>query len=317
MADIAISVAAKVAEYLVGPITRPFSYLWNYKSNLENLKNEVKKLEGTRDSVQHSVEDARRNGEEIEKHVQSWLDSVNNIIDKASKLISVNNIIDEASKVIEDDDHQQANTRRCKGFACPNLVNRYQRSKKAAKLKVVVGLEHEAGKFQKVSYRTIPEQTCLQPIKGHQDFESRNSILKDINEALSISDINVVGIYGMGGVGKTMLAKQVAIRAKRDMLFDKIVLVEVSKQLDIKNIQGAIADNLGLQFKEETVPGRANRLYDRLKNEEKILLILDNIWESIDFEKVGIPFENDRNGLKLLVTTRNRDVLDKCAGFSI
>ncbi|KAL5783736.1 hypothetical protein ACOSP7_008765 [Xanthoceras sorbifolium] len=89
MADIAISVAAKVAEYLVAPISRPFSYLWNYKSNLENLKNEVKKLEGTRDSVQHSVEDASRNGKEIEKHVQSWLDSVNNItIRPRSSLVS-------------------------------------------------------------------------------------------------------------------------------------------------------------------------------------------------------------------------------------
>ncbi|KAL5767222.1 hypothetical protein ACOSQ2_014005 [Xanthoceras sorbifolium] len=93
MAEICISVAAKVAEYLVASIARPSSYLWNYRSNLENLKNEVKKLEGTRDSVQHSVEDARRKGEEIENHVQSWLDSVNNIIDEASKVIQ------------EDDDH--------------------------------------------------------------------------------------------------------------------------------------------------------------------------------------------------------------------
>ncbi|KAL5836756.1 hypothetical protein ACOSQ3_013925 [Xanthoceras sorbifolium] len=174
MAEICISVAAKVAEYLVAPIARPSSYLWNYRSNLENLKNEVKKLEGTRDSVQHSVEDARRKGEEIENHVQSWLDSVNNIIDEASKVIQ------------EDDDddhhHQQANTQRCRGFACPNLMNRYQRSKKAAgKLKGFVGLKQTAAEFkQVVSYRTIPEQTWLRPSKGHQDFESRNSIMKDV-----------------------------------------------------------------------------------------------------------------------------------------
>ncbi|KAL5834350.1 hypothetical protein ACOSQ4_013847 [Xanthoceras sorbifolium] len=303
MAEICISVAAKVAEYLVAPIARPSSYLWNYRSNLENLKNEVKKLEGTRDSVQHSVEDARRKGEEIENHVQSWLDSVNNINDEASKVIQ------------EDDDdhhhHQQANTQRCRGFACPNLMNRYQRSKKAAgKLKGFVGLKQTAAEFkQVVSYRTIPEQTWLRPSKGHQDFESSNSIMKDVNNALSNFDVNIVGIYGMGGVGKTTLAKQVATQAKRDKMFDKTVFVEMSESPDIKNIQGVIPDNLGLQFTKETVSRRANKLCDRLKKEERILIILDNIWGSIDFEKVGIPFENDRKGLKLLLTTRNRDVL--------
>ncbi|KAL5835312.1 hypothetical protein ACOSQ4_014809 [Xanthoceras sorbifolium] len=103
MADIAISVAGKIAEYLVDPITLTFRYMWNYKSYLENLENEVKNLDGTRNSVQHSVEDARRKGEEIESH----------------------------------------------GFSCPNLKNRYQLSKKAArKLKDVVGHKQTATEFK-------------------------------------------------------------------------------------------------------------------------------------------------------------------------
>ncbi|KAL5853789.1 hypothetical protein ACOSQ3_008907 [Xanthoceras sorbifolium] len=142
MADIALSFAAKVVEYLVAPITRHFRYMWNYKSYLENLKNEVKNLNCTRNIVQHSVEDTRRNGKEIENHVQSWLHTVNKIIDEASK-----------------------------GFSCPNLKNRYQLSKKAAgKSKAVVGLKQIAAEFKQVSYHTVPEQTCLQPIKGHRDF---------------------------------------------------------------------------------------------------------------------------------------------------
>ncbi|KAL5853780.1 hypothetical protein ACOSQ3_008898 [Xanthoceras sorbifolium] len=297
MAEIIISGATKVSEYFVAPITVPFRYMWNYKSYLEHLKKEVENLDGTRNSVQHSVEDAIRKGEEIEKHVQSWLPRAENIIREASELVN-------------EDNHQQANLQCFRGFSCPNLKKRYQLSKEAAgKLKDVVGLKQTAAEFKQVSYRTIPEQTCLQPIKGHQDFESRNSILKDVINALSTSDVNMVGIYGMGGVGKTTLAKQVATQAKRDRLFDKIIFVEVSESPDIKNIQGVIADNLGLQFTEDTTSGRANRLCDRLKKEEKILLILDNIWGSIDFEKVGIPFENDRKGLKLLLTTRNRNVL--------
>ncbi|KAL5770572.1 hypothetical protein ACOSP7_014726 [Xanthoceras sorbifolium] len=42
---------------------------------------------------------------------------------------------------------------------------------------------------------------------------------------------------------------------------------------------------------------------------KQILLILNNIWGSIDFKKLGIPFENECKGLKLLLTIRNHDVL--------
>ncbi|TXG53685.1 hypothetical protein EZV62_018941 [Acer yangbiense] len=198
-----------------------------------------------------------------------------------------NQIIDDVSEVVGDNP-EQANIQCCKGFSCPNLINRYQLSKKAAdKLK----------------------DTTLQPSKGYVAFESRKSILKDIIDALCDPDVNMVRIYGMGGVGKTTLAREVASEAKQHNLFDKIIFVEMSESPDIQNIQGVIAGILGLQFKEETVPGRANKLCDQLKKEGKILLILDNIWKGIDFEKVGIPFKNDRKRLKLLLTTRNRDVL--------
>ncbi|KAL5825165.1 hypothetical protein ACOSQ3_021228 [Xanthoceras sorbifolium] len=296
MAEIAISVAAKVAEYLVAPIARPFRYLWKYKSNVENLETEVKKLKGRRDSVQCLVEVAGRNGEETLPHVKIWQDKANQVID-------------EASEVVEDNP-EQANMSCFKGFSSPNLMKRYRRSKNAAgKLKdAVVGLEQEAVEFKEVSYRTIPEQTCLQPSQGHEDFASRKSILKDIIAVLRNPGANMVGIYGMGGVGKTTLVKEVAAQAKQDKLFDKIVFVEVSVSPDIKNIQGVIADYLGLHFIEETISGRASRLCVQLKK-QKILLILDNIWGRIDLEAIGIPFGNDSKGLKLLLTTRSSHVL--------
>ncbi|KAK2640397.1 hypothetical protein Ddye_028192 [Dipteronia dyeriana] len=295
MVEIAISVAAKIAEYLVAPVALPFTYLWNYKTNLESLKNEVKKLEEKGEAVQRKVDDARNNCEVIEKQVESWLEDVKKIIDEASAV-----------------GDQPENMQCFKGFSCTKFMKRYQHSKKAAKFKAVVEVQEEAGKFEKVSYHIIPEQRCLQPSKEYQTFESRTSILKDIIDALNDSDVNMVGIYGMGGVGKTTLAKEVAREAGQKnglSLFDKIIFVEVSESPDIKTIQGVVAENLGLQFTEETVSGRANRLCDRLKKEEKILLILDNIWGRIGFEKIGIPIESDRRGLKLLLTTRNRNVL--------
>ena len=83
----------------------------------------------------------------------------------------------------------------------------------------------------------------------------------------------------MGGVGKTTLARVVGKQAEKDELFDVVVFVEVSETPDVRNIQGAIADKLGLKLHEETDSGRANQLYEQLQKERKILLILDNIWE--------------------------------------
>ena len=60
---------------------------------------------------------------------------------------------------------------------------------------------------------------------------------------------------------------------------------------------------------EEAESRRASRLYERLKKEKMILVILDNIWKYLDLETVGIPFGNDHEGCRLLLTARDNNVL--------
>ncbi|TXG65730.1 hypothetical protein EZV62_007005 [Acer yangbiense] len=293
--QIATAVAGKVVEYFVEPIVNPLSYLWNYKSNFENLETEVRKLNVRRSTVDRLVEESRRNGDEIEQQVNSW-------IDRATK------INDEASKVIRE--NGEANMKCLNGW-CSNPMKRHKHSWKAAKkVKDVVEVYGE-GDFQRVSYRTIPEETWLIPslMKGYEAFESRKSTSKEILSALSNPDVNMVGVFGQSGIGKTTLVKEVARQAKVKKLFDQIVFVEVSKTPDIKKIQGEIADKLGLHFRKESESGRAGALRARLKNENKILLILDDICGRLDLDKVGIPFEEDHKGCKLLLTSTNEDVL--------
>ncbi|TXG65732.1 hypothetical protein EZV62_007007 [Acer yangbiense] len=294
MVEIAISVAGKVSEYFVEPVVHQLSYIWNYKTNCENLETEVRKLSGRRDTVEHSVEASRRNGEEIEQQVNSWIDSAKKINNEASQVIQEN---------------QQANTECLNGW-CWNPIKRHKHSRKAAKkLKAVVEVFGE-GDFERVSYRIIPEETWLPSLmKGYVAFASRVSTLNDILSALSNPNVNMVGVYGQSGIGKTMLVKEVSRQPKVKELFDQIVFVEVSKTPDIKKIQGEIADKLGLQFRKESESGRARALCARLKNEKTILLILDDIWGRLDLDKVGIPFGEDHQGCKLLLTAINQDVL--------
>ncbi|PKI69828.1 hypothetical protein CRG98_009703 [Punica granatum] len=154
-------------------------------------------------------------------------------------------------------------------------------------------------------------------------FESRIYLLKLVVESLMDADINVVGVHGPGGVGKTTLLKQTMNHVKAEKLFDEVAMATVSVKVDVKSIQGEISDMLGLKFTVESVHGRAFQLRRRLENShsqnKKVLIILDDLWKELDLEEVGIPRGN--KGVKLLLTSRNQDVLsrkmDSLQNFSV
>lgn len=73
-------------------------------------------------------------------------------------------------------------------------------------------------------------------------------------------DVNMVRVYGMGGMGKNTLVKEVAIQAMKNKLFNKMVIATVTQNQDIMKARGQIADQIGLTFDEESELGIASRL---------------------------------------------------------
>ncbi|XP_044477832.1 probable disease resistance protein At4g27220 isoform X2 [Mangifera indica] len=143
--------------------------------------------------------------------------------------------------------------------------------------------------------------------KDYGEFESRKSIFNDVVKALDDPEVGIIGVYGMGGIGKTTLGKEVGHQAKKKQLLDEVVFVEVSDNPDTKKIQDELANQLGVKF--DTEAERVSKLYARLKNDKKVLVILDNIWVQLDLQALGIPCGDDRGGCKLLLTARDLHVL--------
>ena len=312
MAEIVFAFAGKVSEYLVAPIGRQLGYLFCYRSHAEKLRNQVLTLRTARTDEQITVDEATRKGDEIRPSVREWLNRVDQITGEAETLMI--------------DDQNMS----CLNGWCPNLISRYQLGREAyKKAQVIVGIQKDRNFPDGISYSIPPRSATF---KGYECFQSRDSTLNDIMDALRDDETKMIGVCGMGGLGKTMLVKQVAQQAKQHNLFTTDIFIDASWTRDSKKdaegiakIQQKTAEMLGFQFKGKDESTRADELKQRLqkKNEpekekeqkkENILIILDDIWREINLEKVGIPFKDDMTICKLLLVSRDENRLPKEMG---
>lgn len=132
--------------------------------------------------------------------------------------------------------------------------------------------------------------------------------MHQIVELLKGEECETICVYGMGGVGKTTLVKDVGKKLKKDHLFDEVAMAVVSLAPDLIKIQDEIADALGLEFQDEKGIERAGRLCGRLDTARRVLVILDDVWERLDLGAIGIPHGVNHRGCKILLTTQREHI---------
>ncbi|KAF3434066.1 hypothetical protein FNV43_RR25169 [Rhamnella rubrinervis] len=140
----------------------------------------------------------------------------------------------------------------------------------------------------------------------------------------------IVSVVGMGGLGKTTLAKKVHNDVKqhfdccawvfisqqyvpRDVLID--ILIQVGTPYEKKNVE---RNKYGREVLEELKNEREtlnalkeHELINLLKNrleQKKYLVVLDDIWRVDAWDRINGAFPHGKRGSKLLFTTRNMEV---------
>ncbi|KAK2633265.1 hypothetical protein EUGRSUZ_L00070 [Eucalyptus grandis] len=276
----------------------------NLVSKLD-LKKEVNDLKNARERVQSSVDKAAYDGKPIFTDVKVWLENVEEEVKEAENLLR---------------DGESAKSACFRGWL-PNPVVCHSIGRKVEKMTQVIQELHKKSNFPEVHYDYPPIGivTATTSVVAYADndedvLESRVSFVEKVIKAIADDKVSVVGVYGPGGLGKSKLLTDIERRAKKEKLFDVVVTADVSRNPNLRRIQGEIAYALGLKImNEETARGRADLLRKRLESGSKknILIILDNLWKKLELNEVGIPcgFDNEVRGCKLLLTSRNRDVL--------
>ncbi|KAJ0075603.1 hypothetical protein Patl1_34422 [Pistacia atlantica] len=127
---------------------------------------------------------------------------------------------------------------------------------------------------------TVTLATSLIPVDKTVGMDS---ILNEVWRCLDGHQVRIIGMYGLGGVGKTTLLKKL-----NNKFIDKRHDVTWEKKTDEHS--------------------RATEICRSLSG-KRFVLLLDDLWERIDLRNMGVPdLSYHQNGSKIVFTTRSEDV---------
>ncbi|KAJ8527860.1 hypothetical protein K7X08_015311 [Anisodus acutangulus] len=148
------------------------------------------------------------------------------------------------------------------------------------------------------------------------------------------SELDIITIVGMAGIGKTTLAKRAYnhpsvvyrfdVRAwttvsqeyrERDMLLDLFYSVgpptnEINQESDKKaadRLYDGLMTNPSKEIYEGSNDETADRLYKSLKH-RRFLIVVDDMWSTDAWDNVRMLFPDDDNGSRVILTSRLIDV---------
>ncbi|KAH9716005.1 putative disease resistance protein [Citrus sinensis] len=272
-------------------------YVWGLEKNLRVLETELHKLTRARDDLKTKVEvEEQRPRTRRTNQVAGWLEDVQKLETEFTELERV---------------RAQEMDRLCLGGLCSkNFVSSYNYGTQVVELTDrVINLKKDGEKIE-VVVEKAPDGAAIELPLDHT-VVGQKLLLDQVWRCITDQEKNrgIIGLYGIGGVGKTTLLKQVNNNFRyQQHMFDVVIWAAVS------TLQDDIGKRIGFsedQSWEKKSPRDKAADIARILSGKKFVLLLDDIWERIDLTQLGVPLQKLNDGSKVVLTTRSAGVCDQ------
>ncbi|KAG4122903.1 hypothetical protein ERO13_D11G296704v2 [Gossypium hirsutum] len=269
-------------DYFLNKIDKHLDNHRSLDQNKNELKRKLNDLNGLKEDIESRLSSELQPTKKLKKGVQIWLENVERI---NGEIQSLDGRIGESSALT-------------RGFHAKDVLMRMKEVE-----------EHiQQGKFCEGlvvdNPRRIGQVLSTSTLSG----EATKLCIEEIWQCLMNDEVRKIGVWGMG-VGKTSIMKHINNRLlKETHKFDVVIWITVSKEMSLAKLQKDLASKLDVKFSgNECETTRAGMLFETLSFKfSRFVIILDDVWEKVSFEQVGIP--ESSNGSKLVLTTRSLDV---------
>lgn len=143
-------------------------------------------------------------------------------------------------------------------------------------------------------------------------YGRENSVEEIVSELLTTGKQHqMVTIFGMGGLGKTVVAKKVLMHAEVKRKFERFAWVSLSQGCSSRQLVEKILCDLLPEWKEEISKMEDWEMFRTLyeiQQRRRCLVVLDDFCDIKDWDSIraGFPLENSIS--KLLISTRNMEI---------
>ncbi|KAL5758134.1 hypothetical protein ACOSP7_020745 [Xanthoceras sorbifolium] len=276
--------------------TRKARYISELEDNVVALETALQKLVEAKNDVMTMVIVAEQQ-QQMKRlnQVQGWLSRVQDMETRVGELTK--------------DSSQEIDKLCIGGFCSKNCKSSYKFGKKVSKMIKAVTTLMADGAFQVVAER-VPE-AAVDEIPQEPTLVGLQSTVDEVWRCLEEEDARIIGLYGMGGVGKTTLLTQINNNfLDTPNSFDIVIWVVVSKDLQLEKIQENIAQRIGISnesWRDKSLQEKARDIF-KILSKKKFVLLLDDIWERVDLTKIGVPLVSPSIASKVVFTTRFIDI---------